>query len=273
MTGIEISRTSRHDVAETGRRGVLVEASAVQLIDEVHVAGLVELDALVRRPRITFRCTKSALMLLVGVSGSRIAGASIGFVELEQAAIRAAGASGGVIAPALLRRDERPPRCPERGIESNVAARRQALPDRVRLTREQVDALHARLPGFEHSEEEAALVSARLIDGVHVPGAGIGLTGRQLRRSARDGLLLEGRIAERDRRRLVGRRAGRARSGVKSEKRVPSATRAVPASRRPAAVTILERPNDILISIASSLGQLRCKSVTRSGRREPANNL
>ena len=36
---------------ETRGGRVLVDVAAVQLVDEVHVAGLVELDALVRRAR------------------------------------------------------------------------------------------------------------------------------------------------------------------------------------------------------------------------------
>ena len=51
LFGGEVVGLSALDGAEVGRRCELVDVAPVQFVDEVHVAGLVELNAFVRRAR------------------------------------------------------------------------------------------------------------------------------------------------------------------------------------------------------------------------------
>ncbi len=71
--------------------------------------------------------------------------------------------------------------------------------------------LDARLTRLEHREEIAALARPGLVDGEHVPVAGIRCALRELGSTVGDGPLLNQRIGERDRCALVGHGAGRRR--------------------------------------------------------------
>ena len=130
-------------------------------------------------------------------------------LQLEQAAVGRGGSRGGRL-PGFLRRNERSPGRPERGVERDVAAGGQAVPDRVGLTRQQVMALHARLTRFEHSEQVTALVRPVSLTVFMSQLPELGMPAASWVSAVGNGPLPKVRIAEGDRRGFVGGRAGRA---------------------------------------------------------------
>jgi hypothetical protein len=100
---------------------------------------------------------------------------------------------------------------PIRGVKRYMAPCGRADPHRLGLPRGQIVALHARLPCLEHGEQEAFILTSRLIGGDHIPVARIRLALGKLTLTVCD--------------RRLGSLVGPAElaSGVKSAKRVPSA--------------------------------------------------
>ena len=95
-----------------GRRRVLVDVAAVQLIDEVHVAGLVELDAFVRRPRnhvLVHEVRAHIARRRQRIDDARRVDRVL---QLEQAAV-GLRCDPPLPSPRTPRRDERAPRRPE----------------------------------------------------------------------------------------------------------------------------------------------------------------
>ena len=208
-------------------------------------------------------------MLLVGVSGIEDARRVERVLQLEQAAVGLMVHPAGGGLPGFLRRDERSPGRPvtrhrkRRGRLATGLCQIVSVRPVSRSWRCTPD-----WPVSNTVNRKRPLCGPVSFDGDHVPAAGVGHAGRQLGRAVGDGLLLKVRIAEGDR--LASSAVGPAElvSGVKSEKRVPSAKRTVPASSRPPAVTSLARSSDILILTISSRDNRACarmKNLYRLG--------
>ena len=164
LAGGEVVGCTVLDAREAGGRGVLVDVSVVQFVDEVHVAVSVELNALVRSTRDHVLVHEVRPVIAVRSDRVEDRGRIDCILEFEQTSV-GARASGGVCAPAFLACDQRSPRRPEGRIERDVTFQGRTVPDGVGFTRDQVVTLHARLVRFEDSEKVPAFLGARLIQG------------------------------------------------------------------------------------------------------------
>ena len=195
-------------MAERRGRRVLVDAAAIQFVDEVHVALLVELDALVRRARDDVLVHE--LRTVVAGCGARLRDAWRGqrVLQLEQTTVRA-GRAAGSRAPAFLCRDVRAPRRPVRRVERDVAQGAAARSRRWRSGSSSGPyAAHrprrSRTPCTGSDPHRACLVRRD-----HVEVARIRLASSELGASRGNRTLLDAGIAECDRAGLVVHPSGR----------------------------------------------------------------